>query len=264
MAALRVSGRAEIAAIADPSPAVLSTALVAAPAAEPVASLEKLLDLELDGVVIATNGLAALQARVALEQGLAVFCQLPIGRSAKEVANVVEAAERSDRLLGLDRRYRFSSALTNAREVVANAEIGDVYAAMIELHTPDTRDMRAQLIDALAWVLRKERIRSARANGNDLRLDFTSGAVGEISISLIPRTEYPASISAELYGDGGARAFKSDAEPHGDPALMTWVEKLAESKRFRAEEVEDVVENASILDAVGSPVPLTSRKTAIA
>ena len=62
---------------------------------------------DLDGVVIATpSALHAEQSIAALESGLAVFCQKPLGRDAAEAAAVVAAARRADRLLGVDLSYR--------------------------------------------------------------------------------------------------------------------------------------------------------------
>ena len=69
----------EAAAIADPAvPGALRT-------------LDELLEQELDGVVIATpSALHAEQAIAALDAGLAVFCQKPLGRNEAEARAVVE------------------------------------------------------------------------------------------------------------------------------------------------------------------------------
>ena len=99
--------------------AVLAVAAVA-PAAAQVASLEAMLALDLDGIVIATpSALHAEQAIRALDAGMAVFCQKPLGRDAAETAAVVEAAQRADRLLGVDLSYRFTRGMAAIAAVVA-------------------------------------------------------------------------------------------------------------------------------------------------
>lgn len=68
-----------------------------------VESLNKLLQLELDGLVIATpTTLHAENAVTALASGLAVFCQKQLGRTKAETERVIEAARRADRLLAVD------------------------------------------------------------------------------------------------------------------------------------------------------------------
>jgi len=264
MAALRAADKATVVAIAEPSPAIRSAVLAAAPDAEAVASLEKLLQLQLDGLVIAANGLSAVQAKVALDQGLPVFCQLPVGRNAKEAANVLEAAERADRLFCADRRYRYTDALAQAHDVVESGELGEVYAAVIELHTADKRDVRPQLLDALTWIMGEQRIQVARNIGADIRIDFEGGAVAELSIS--PRLDVgPAGfVRAELYGTTGTICFESAADTHGDPALIDWVEKLANSPRFSPADVKGVVETAQIIQELKTPSPLLTKKAATA
>ena len=89
--ALAASGVAEITAQADPA------------VPDSLGSLDDLLATELDGIVIATpSALHAEQAIAALEHGVAVFCQKPLGRTAAEAEAVVEAARRADRLLCVD------------------------------------------------------------------------------------------------------------------------------------------------------------------
>ena len=74
--------------------------------------LEALLRQDIDAVVIATPSAAhAEQSIAALNAGKAVFCQKPLGRTGPEVAEVVEAAQRADRLLGVDLSYRQTAAM---------------------------------------------------------------------------------------------------------------------------------------------------------
>ena len=82
MEAIVQDGAVEVAAIADASPQVAAEAGRLAPDAPLVSTLDELLDLGLDGVVIATpSAMHAEQSIRALERGAAVFCQKPLGRA---------------------------------------------------------------------------------------------------------------------------------------------------------------------------------------
>src|SRR5688500_4639002 len=83
------SGAVEIAAVADFDSAAASEMAARVPGAVAVPSLDALLELQLDGLVIATpTALHAEQAIAALEKDTAVFCQKPLGRNADETARV--------------------------------------------------------------------------------------------------------------------------------------------------------------------------------
>ncbi|HEX8050695.1 MAG TPA: Gfo/Idh/MocA family oxidoreductase, partial [Solirubrobacterales bacterium] len=117
MEALAGDGLAQVAAVADRQAEALEAAAEVAPGAPRAESLEELLEHELDGVVIATpSALHAEQAVAALDAGLAVFCQKPLGRSAAETERVVAAARRADRLLGVDLSYRHTRAAVAVRD----------------------------------------------------------------------------------------------------------------------------------------------------
>src|SRR4051812_3076907 len=87
------SGSAEISMICDSSPEAIAEAKQTAPAARIVSSYDEMLESDLDAIVIATpSALHAEQSIRALESGKAVFCQKPLGRTASETRQVVEAA----------------------------------------------------------------------------------------------------------------------------------------------------------------------------
>lgn len=162
---------ADIVAVADPDTALRTHTLALAPDAATCESLEALLDLELDGVVIATpSALHAGQAEAALAKGVAVFCQKPLARTAAEAQKVIAAARRSNRLLGVDLSYRHTSAMRGIRAAVREGEIGDVYAIDLVFHNaygPDKAwfrdpklsgggcviDLGTHLVDLALWTL---------------------------------------------------------------------------------------------------------------
>ncbi len=135
--AIARSGVAEIAAIADPSPDTAAKASASFPKAAVEGSLENLLDraLELDGLVIATpSALHAEQSIAALGRGIAVFCQKPLGRDARETDMVINAARKANRLLGVDLSYRFMSGVRRIRELIQYGELGEIFAVELVFH----------------------------------------------------------------------------------------------------------------------------------
>jgi predicted dehydrogenase len=97
--------------------------------------IEQLLAAQLDGIVIATpSGLHEHQARVALDNGLAVFCQKPLGVSAASATRVIDAAAAADRLLGVDFCYRHVEGMTALRELLRARELGEIVAVDLTFH----------------------------------------------------------------------------------------------------------------------------------
>jgi len=97
---------ARVVGLLDPAPECIERALAVAPRAQAVATFDELLDLGVDGVVIATpNALHAEQASAALARGAAVFCQKPLTRTAMEARAVIDQARKADRLLSVDLSY---------------------------------------------------------------------------------------------------------------------------------------------------------------
>ena len=166
-----VDAGAQVAAVADPVEEARSAIAEAHSEARLEVEASALLDAELDGMVIASpSALHAQQAIRALERGIPVFCQKPLGRTAGETREVVDAARRADRLLGVDMSYRHTAALRALRELVQAGEMGDVYAAELVFHNaygPDkdwfydrarsgggcVMDLGIHLVDAVHWLL---------------------------------------------------------------------------------------------------------------
>jgi predicted dehydrogenase len=221
--AIERSGVAEVAAIADPA---LDGAL---------ASLEQLLEQELDGVVIATpNGLHAEQAVTALERGLAVFCQKPLGRNKAETERVVQAARDADLLLGVDLSYRYTEAARRVRRLVQAGKLGNVFACDLTFHNaygPDKPwfydrelsgggcliDLGIHLVDLTLWTLGWPAVVSASAelrgepveNFTAAELVLATGALVRITCSWNLHVGRGAVIEAAFYGTEGGAAIRN-------------------------------------------------------
>lgn len=159
-------------AISEPDPGNATEALKAAPSAFQARSLEEVIgNPEIDAVVIATpSALHARQSIQALRAGKAVFCQKPLGRTAKEVREVVSAARSADKLLGVDLSYRHTKAFGAVHEELTSGSIGDVFAVDLVFHNaygPDkpwfyqleqsgggcVMDLGIHLVDLALWSL---------------------------------------------------------------------------------------------------------------
>jgi predicted dehydrogenase len=235
-------GIAEIVAVADTALDPVASVQSIVPDARTMHSLDELLDLELDGLVIATpSALHAEHSLAALQQGIAVFCQKPLGRDTEETRRVVDAARAADRLLGVDFCYRWTEAAGLVRRLVCNGELGRIFAADLVFHNaygPDKPwfydpalsgggcviDLGIHLVDLVLWMLDQTGVGevSARlfANGAPLStrptaiedyavatLDLPNGTVARVACSWKLAAGRDAVISAEFYGTHGSAAI---------------------------------------------------------
>jgi predicted dehydrogenase len=242
--AVAASGVAQVAAVADADAALASD--VATAAGANVVSADQLLDgdLDLDGVVIATpSAHHAVQSRRALDAGLAVFCQKPLGRTAAECAAVVDAARQADRLLGVDLSYRHLTAVTRMRDVLHTGALGEVYAADLVFHNaygPDKPwytdpaqsaggcviDLGIHLVDLAMWLLDGPEVvdvtarlfargRPVPSDGSIVedyglaRLDLATGAAVSVACSWFLHAGTPAVIGATVHGSSGSVALSN-------------------------------------------------------
>lgn len=242
--ALARSGLAEIAAVADPSPSNLSEASKITAGAEQFSSLDALLNLDLDGIVIATpSALHAEQAIACLDAGLPVFCQKPLARTRKETERVVQAARRSNCLLAVDFSYRFTTGVQRIRKMVQAGEMGKVFALDLVFHNaygPDKAwfydyqlsgggcliDLGIHLVDLAFWLLGNpsattvsgrlfaegELLSSGCARVEDFasaRIDFAEGTTIQLACSWKVSAGAEAVISASIYGTKGGAQFRN-------------------------------------------------------
>jgi predicted dehydrogenase len=229
--------------VADPvaENAVAAQELAACDMAE---SLDELLEMELDGLVIATpSALHAAQAVAALERGVAVFCQKPLARTATETREVVEAARSADRLLGVDLSYRQVEGARRIRELVRSGELGTIYAADLVFHNaygPDKSwfydpalsgggcviDLGIHLVDLALWMLPEEPVTAVSsrlfAKGEPLhgrtdrvedyavaQLELASGSVIRVACSWNLPAGCDAVIQASFFGTRGGATLRN-------------------------------------------------------
>jgi predicted dehydrogenase len=243
MQALAATGLVEPVAVADLD-AGLREQAAALTGAEPAEGLDALLELSLDGVVIATpSALHAEQAIAALERGVAVFCQKPLGRDAAETERVVAAARAAGRLLAVDLSYRHTAALRAARELVASGELGEIYAADLVFHNaygPDKPwflrrelsgggcliDLGTHLVDLALWLtgsasanvgwarlLREGRPLAPGAEEVEdfalAQLELEGGATARVACSWFLPAGRECELECTLYGTGGAVSVRN-------------------------------------------------------
>lgn len=244
MEAIAAEGLAEVAAVADTSEEMIAAARETAPGAEVVGSLDELLAMGVDGIVIATpSALHAEQSIRALEAGAAVFCQKPLGRTADEVRRVVDAARAADRLLEVDLSYRLTRGMRAIRERVEGGELGKVFAVDLVFHNaygPDkawfydpalsgggcVMDLGVHLVDLAMWTLGFPAVESVSGrlfSGGELLgaspdrcEDYAVATVGlaggtevRLACSWKVSAGRDAVIEAAFYGTGGGAALKN-------------------------------------------------------
>lgn len=244
MEALVRDAAVEVVGVVDPSDVAAGEARKLAPGCERVESLDALLALEPDGVVIATpSAVHAEQSIQALERGVAVFCQKPLGRTAPEVRRVVEAARRADVLLGADFSYRFTEGLSRLRAHHQSGALGHVHAVNLVFHNaygPDKpwfyepalagggclMDLGIHLVDLALWVLDFPAVRrvSSQRFSQGRPLQGREGAVedyaaalleleGGTAVQLACSWKLPAGcdavIEASFYGTDGGASFRN-------------------------------------------------------
>jgi predicted dehydrogenase len=221
--AVREHGLGEVVAIADP----------AVPGA--LRGLDDLLELEIDGVVIATpSAQHAGQSLAAIEHGKAVFCQKPLALDEPQARRVVEAARASDRLLGVDFCYRRTEAAEAVRRLVASGELGEIFAAELCFHNaygPDKAwfydpslsgggclvDLGIHLVDLALWVLGFPAVTAveARLVGEPLEHYATAHlAVGRrttirLACSWNLHAGVPCVLEASFYGEHGGVSLRN-------------------------------------------------------
>jgi predicted dehydrogenase len=121
--------------ICDPYEEALAEILKIVPHAKVKDSYEKMLEENLDGIVIATpSALHAKQAMQAMEKGKAVFCQKPLGRSLAETQAVVYQAQKLNKLLSVDYSYRYTYGIQALKSFIKDKRLGKIFAVEAVFH----------------------------------------------------------------------------------------------------------------------------------
>ena len=239
MEAMVATGAIAVAAVCDPSEDCRNDALASAPEAQVVASLDDMLALDLDGVVIATpSAFHAQQSIAALRAGAAVFCQKPLGRSAAEAQAVIDAARTADRLLGVDLSYRHTEGMKAIGGLVRDGTLGEVFAVDLVFHNAYgpgkpwffdpaqsgggcVIDLGVHLVDLALWTLGFPPVADVQANllaaGAPVQAGqvedfatarFRAGAADiRLACSWHLHAGRDAVIEAAFYGTGGGAAL---------------------------------------------------------
>jgi len=179
---------AQVAAIIDPDAGAARDAASATGCEAVFAELEPALadGLDLDGVVIATpTALHAAQVRQALERGIPVFCQKPLGRTAGECRELIRLARQANVALAVDMSYRHTAAVTAALDSLQAGKIGRPHAAELIFHNaygpdkPWVRDVAlaggGALIDLGCHLIDLARLFLGDLSVADVHADLFSG-----------------------------------------------------------------------------------------
>ena len=243
MEAMLATGKAEAVAICDTNAEMASEAHALAPGAKLVGSLEEMLVLEPDGIVIGTpSALHADQSIEALNSGTAVFCQKPLGRNADEVEAVVDAAREADRLLGVDLSYRHTAAMQAIRSLVESGALGKPFSADLVFHNAygpgntwfyDPKlsgggclvDLGVHLVDLALWLFDFPEVIEARgrpmkdgrpAQLNECEdfftgeLELTNGVTVRMACSWNLSAGQDADIRASVFGTEGGAEMRNE------------------------------------------------------
>jgi predicted dehydrogenase len=237
---------ADAVAVADPEAAAAKATAGAVEGCRALPSLDALLEEDLDGIVVATpSALHADQAVRALERGLAVFCQKPLGRNAAEARRVVDAARAADRLLGVDLSYRHVAGADRIRELVRHGTLGRVFAVNLVFHNaygpgkPWSQDVRLagggclidlgiHLVDLALWILGFPAVQGVTASLRSAgapspaperphevedwaaaQLELEGGAVVQLACSWRLAAGQDCQIEAAFYGTRGGAALRN-------------------------------------------------------
>jgi predicted dehydrogenase len=193
-------------------------------------------------VVIATpSALHSAQSIQALERGIPVFCQKPLGRNAAETRAVCAAAFKADRLLGVDLSYRHTVGMEAIRRLISGGDLGRITAVEAVFHNaygPDKPwfysksaagggcllDLGIHLVDLALWALDFPQLEQAngwtrqseRGPAGDRVEDHAAGLVrvdGGTSLQLACSWGSHAGCDAEIrlqfFGTKGGAVFQN-------------------------------------------------------
>lgn len=199
---------------------------------------ELLADPELDAVYVPLpNSHHAEWAIRALEAGKHVLCEKPLASNAREAERMIEAAERSNRLLVEAFHWRHHPLAARMREIVTSGELGELRyvetAMCIPLPLPGdiryrldlaggaTMDTGCYAMDIARFLADQEpEVVSAEARLSSPRVDrwmraelrFPDGASGRVTCALFSTTL--VDVRARVVGSRGELRVFNPVAPH--------------------------------------------------
>ncbi|MFW6078968.1 MAG: Gfo/Idh/MocA family protein [Gemmatimonadota bacterium] len=272
---LVASGDAVVAALCDRREDRLADLGDRHPEAERFIEVEALIEradsLALDGVVVATpNALHAGQAIAALERGLAVFCQKPLGRTEAETRRVVGAARRADRLLGVDYSYRHTDGARSLRALIERGALGRIFRTESVFHNaygPDKAwcrdpamagggalmDLGVHQVDLPLWLLGAPRVEAVRGtafrDGRPLdgdvdrcddfataRLELDDGAVVTVDVSWNAHAGTDCVYRVAMFGTRGGAVLRNVEGSFYDFELVRFIGRRSRVLRRESRE----------------------------
>ena len=145
----------ELVAVVDPDP----EARRYAEATPGYGVLEEALGaVECDAVLVASPpGTHHGVAKAALEAGRHVLCEKPLATTLQDAFDLVETADRAERILMVSQNYRYNAPFRTVQRLVMEGELGDLASIRISCRrdTPDAlRSERLQVLHAPPLRLR--------------------------------------------------------------------------------------------------------------
>ena len=219
-------------------------ALEICPDAKIYRTIDDVIESKPDGIVIATpSALHYEQSMSALSNGIPVFCQKPLSRTAAESKEIIDQARDADRLLGVDMSYRFTDGMQKIYGLAATHELGNIYSADLVFHNaygPDKEwfynpklsgggcliDLGIHLVDLAFWIMNFPEVKcihsSLFARGNRIKnpeevsedfvsaqLETTNGKTIRITCSWNLPAGKNAEIKAAFYGTDASAVFSN-------------------------------------------------------
>jgi len=231
---------------------------------------------EVDAVFVATpNANHRADVITAVSEGKPVLCEKPMGMTAEECREMIEAAQRAGMLLGVAQIFRFEESTARFRARVARGDVGSPVFARAEFSFPglghartwmsDRRiagggaiaDVGVHCIDALRYILQDEVVRvDARTrkdeNSGDVEasalmiLELSRGTLANVLVST--RAHYRTPI--EIVGHAGV--LRADDALNVDKPIR--IEYWREGKLVEEEKVSNHLAYARQVDAFAAAV----------
>ena len=231
---------------------------------------------EVDAVLVTTpNAFHLRDVLLAIEHHKPVLCEKPMGMTAEECRQMVEAAHSANALLGVAQVFRFEDSTARLRERIAAGQIGKVVFARSEFSFAARHHARAWIndpaiagggpiadvgvhcIDALRYILDDE-VLAVHAQGEwdkqsgeveaaaVLSLQFSRGTLGSVLVST--RADYRTPV--EFVGGNGV--LRADDALNVEHPIKLKLRR--DAKTIETEEVSNQLAYARQVDAFAAAV----------